>query len=178
MDAFKYAEIETEIIRVALDTARRKRPAYTGADADVLHNFKEAAKSAGITPGQAWIVLAKKHWDAIVSLAKDKNIPQAEPPIGRAGDLINYTILLIALAADAGDIILELDRVASPESKEGRSSSAPSERPFMGPSGMVRCPDGTAVAISGGDLSYYDVLYSTAKYYQRLKENHPEWYPQ
>ena len=175
MDAFKYAEIETEIIRVALDTARRKRPAYTGADADVLHNFKEAAKTAGITPGQAWIVLAKKHFDSLVSLAKDKTIPQAEPPVGRAGDLINYTILLIALLVDIGDIDIALTHDASPLSKEGRLSSEPVKKEFMGPSGMIPCPDGTIKAISKGEITHWDVVHKAQNYEEWLRTNHPGW---
>jgi hypothetical protein len=51
------------------------------------------ADRAGITPMQAWSVYFLKHIDAICSVAKDPNIPQAEPIKGRFADAINYLLL-------------------------------------------------------------------------------------
>lgn len=92
------------MVSIAMRIARKKRPAYTKGryDTDCLRNFKSAAEEAGISPMQAWIVLAKKHFDALFSYAKDSNIPQSEPIMERAGDAMNYIILLIALAVDSG----------------------------------------------------------------------------
>lgn len=102
MNIWNYHQLETDLCSGALEVARSKRPAYTGDNADVLFNFKKAAEAAGIDPLQAWIVLAHKHWDALVSAAKSRKIKQAEPLRGRAEDLINYVILGIALMVDEG----------------------------------------------------------------------------
>lgn len=104
MNIWQYNQLESDICAGALEVARSKRPAYTGDNADVLYNFKKSAYAADIKPLQAWVVLAHKHWDAMVSAAKSQKIKQAEPIRGRAEDLINYVILGLALMIDEGVI--------------------------------------------------------------------------
>lgn len=77
----------------AQEIAKAKRPGYTQASPDVLANFKSAAADAGVTPLQAWSILANKHFSAIKTFAKDPNIPQAEAIIGRFCDALNYLAL-------------------------------------------------------------------------------------
>lgn len=121
MDIHKFIELETALVNSALNISRDKRPAYTGNSNDVLKNFKSAAEAAGVTPMQAWAVLAKKHLDALLSFAKDPAIPQAETLWGRASDAINYTVLGIALAVDLGLMTDVTDK---------RDSASPSETSY------------------------------------------------
>jgi len=79
-----------ELNQRALDIATAKRPGYTGASTDVLHNFKWVANALGLTPMQVWAVYFLKHVTAITSYAKDPSIPQAEALDGRFCDAKNY----------------------------------------------------------------------------------------
>lgn len=83
------------------DIVQAKRPAYTSQDADVLINFKNAARDAGTTPIQAWFVLFNKHISAISSFVKDPHCPQAEAMVGRFADAKNYIDLGYALFREA-----------------------------------------------------------------------------
>lgn len=100
MDLNRYLDIETETIQTALAIAKSKRPAYTRESLDVLYNFKDTAEDIGIDPLQVWYVFARKHWDCLTAAAKNPNTPQAESLQSRVCDLINYSILLLALLED------------------------------------------------------------------------------
>jgi len=85
-----YNSCVKELEALAKNIEEAKRPGYTQANGDVLANFKKAAELAGTTPMQAWGVYFYKHVAAILSYAKDPNIPQAEDLDGRFADAMNY----------------------------------------------------------------------------------------
>jgi len=79
-----------ELLDLAYRIEEAKRPGYTQDCDDVAVNFKKAAEMTGTTPLQTWGVYFYKHVAAILSYAKDPNIPQAEDLDGRFADAINY----------------------------------------------------------------------------------------
>lgn len=98
MDKITYDNVAQNLIALARDIELQKRPAYTGDNPDVLHNFKTVASRLGITPMQAWGVYFLKHIDSIMSATS--NIKQAEPLGGRFADATNYLKLGLALFID------------------------------------------------------------------------------
>ena len=87
------SDIETswnELLNLAHEIEIAKRPSYTQDSDDVLANFKKAAELSGCTPMQVWGAYFYKHVAAILSYAKDPDIPQAEPLDSRFADAINY----------------------------------------------------------------------------------------
>jgi hypothetical protein len=78
------------LLDLAYEIEEAKRPGYTQESNDVLDNFKKAAEMSGCTPLQVWGAYFYKHVAAILSYAKDENIPQAEKISGRYADAINY----------------------------------------------------------------------------------------
>ena len=85
-----YESCVKELESLAKNIEDSKRPGYTQANGDVLANFRKAAELNGTTPMQAWGVYFYKHVAAILSYAKDPNIPQAEDIDGRFADAMNY----------------------------------------------------------------------------------------
>lgn len=71
---------------------------YSGHE-DVLSDFKEVAEQMGITPRQALMVYATKHWRAINSYVREGKV-LSEAIEGRIDDLILYSVLLQALIAE------------------------------------------------------------------------------
>ena len=100
MTAEEYKESSYSLLLTADGIENAKRPAYTGANTDVLHNFKSVAARLKLTPMEVWSVYFLKHVDAILSAAKDPNIPQAEPLVGRFADAVNYLKLGYALYSE------------------------------------------------------------------------------
>lgn len=74
---------------------------YTRSDDDQLINFKRRGAEAGIRPAQAWLVLAGKHWDSIVSYVHDGHVKSEEPIEARIRDEVLYLFLLMGLAREA-----------------------------------------------------------------------------
>ena len=85
-----YEDSVCELLDLAYRIEQAKRPGYTQDSNDVLANFKKAAEMNGVTPMQAWGTYFYKHVAAILSYAKDPDIPQAEELSGRFADAINY----------------------------------------------------------------------------------------
>ena len=85
-----YDDCVKELEKLAKNIEDSKRPGYTQANGDVLANFRKAAELSGTTPMQAWSVYFYKHVAAIMSFAKDPEIPQAESIEGRFADAMNY----------------------------------------------------------------------------------------
>lgn len=79
-----------------------KRPGYTRGDADVLANFKNVAKSAKVTPEQAWAVYFLKHVDAITTHMTQPDLPISEAMEQRFADALNYLKLGYALFRERG----------------------------------------------------------------------------
>jgi hypothetical protein len=94
------AEFETvvsEMHTLASDIASAKRPDYTQESSDVLQNFKDGAKDAGIRPMQDWMVHFQKQYSAICRMVKNPAGTPSEPIIARFADLRNYLDLGYAL---------------------------------------------------------------------------------
>jgi hypothetical protein len=86
------------ILRVdAQDVRRLKQPEYTLENSDILNNFKESAKRAGIDPMQVWSIFFDKQLSSIQAHIKNPNLKQAEPLDSRWHDLYNYLLLGFAL---------------------------------------------------------------------------------
>jgi hypothetical protein len=115
MDLPQYNLASRNLLSEATLIEGSKRPAYTGANEDVLFNFKAVAARMGINPMQAWGVYFLKHIDSITSYAKDPNIPQGEAMLGRFADAVNYLKLGYAL-------LIEQEKVKE-YSRRGRSRS-------------------------------------------------------
>lgn len=90
-----------ETIQILNDYANKivekKRPDYTQEHIDVLHNFKQAALAAGITPMQAWLVHFHKQYSAVAKWVKSPKKDVSEPMVDRFADLRNYIYLGFAL---------------------------------------------------------------------------------
>jgi len=97
----EYDKTKKDLLDLAESIENAKRPGYTGANVDILHNFKSVASRLGLTPLQVWGVYFLKHIDAIQSFSKDPCIPQAEAIAGRFADAVNYLKLGYALVAEA-----------------------------------------------------------------------------
>lgn len=76
-----------------------KKGADYAGDEDALRNFKDNAKTLGLTPEQVWAVYAGKHWDAIMTYCREGDVA-SEPIEGRLHDLILYGILLLGLVRE------------------------------------------------------------------------------
>lgn len=83
------------------DLNATKGKEYSGDD-DVLSDFKDIAIAVGITPEQALITYATKHWRAINSYVQHGAV-LSEPIAGRIDDLILYMHLLHGLIQDKSD---------------------------------------------------------------------------
>ena len=92
-----YTVTSDKLLALANEIEAAKRPAYTGDNTDVLHNFKEVAVRLGLKPIEVWGVYFLKHIDAITSYVKDQEIPQAEPIETRFADALNYLKLGLAI---------------------------------------------------------------------------------
>lgn len=92
-----YDNLSARLIGLASSIETAKRPEYTNNSVDVLRNFKGCGVEAGCTSEQAWIIYAKKHWDAIRTQMMNPIQNASEPVEGRFADLINYLKLGFAL---------------------------------------------------------------------------------
>lgn len=99
MKLAEYEERAKSLLGLAAEIENKKRPDYTIGDEDVLHNFKNVAKRAGVSPLQVWLIYFLKHVDAISMYAHGNTNP-SEPIIQRFADAVNYLKLGEALAFD------------------------------------------------------------------------------
>jgi hypothetical protein len=97
MTATVFDEVTESLHRNAGSIAARKRPDYTQESADVLANFKDAARDAGITPMQAWLIHFQKQYSAIARHVKNPQGIPSESILSRFADLLNYIDLGHAL---------------------------------------------------------------------------------
>ncbi len=97
MNQERFDDVKKELLDLAESIQTAKRPAYTAGNLNVLHNFIDVARRAGISPFQAWSVYFNKHIDSINSYCKDQSIPQAEPLETRIADAICYLELFYGL---------------------------------------------------------------------------------
>jgi hypothetical protein len=80
-----------------------KQPEYTLENVDVLNNFKQSAKRAGVSPMQVWSIFFDKQLTSIQSHIKNPNLVQAEPLDSRWADLYNYLLLGFALYKESDE---------------------------------------------------------------------------
>lgn len=97
MNAELYDQITTQLNSLANDIAASKRPDYTQESVDVLSNFKESARNAGITPLQAWLVHFHKQFSAVARHIANPSSTPSESIESRFCDLKNYIELGYAL---------------------------------------------------------------------------------
>ena len=77
----------------AMSIREAKQPEYTLESADILNNFKESAKRAGVTPLQVWSIFFDKQLSSIHAHIKNPDLKPAEPLSSRFADLYNYLLL-------------------------------------------------------------------------------------
>jgi hypothetical protein len=97
MTQHEYDEVALALRLKAEEIADAKRPGYTLGSEDVLANFKNTGDRLDITAMQAWGAHFLKHIDALTTLAKNPELPQAEAVQGRFADAMNYLALGYAL---------------------------------------------------------------------------------
>lgn len=151
MNSKRYQEVSQSLLDEAKRIEDSKRPAYTVGNEDSLHNFKTVASRLGITPRQALMTYAQKHFDSIAAWAKDPNIPQAEEMIGRFADAINYLKLGYAL-------LVEEEESKQGNIKENLNEVSKSKIPFLT---FVGYPQNGFI---GRDLQI-EMLYNNVKEY-------------
>lgn len=95
-----YIKVKNSLLEAAGFVETVKRADYTGGDDDVLINFKQIAKLAGVSPQQVWLVYFLKHVTAVSSFVKNGAVA-SEPIDGRFQDLLNYVLLGQALIKEA-----------------------------------------------------------------------------
>lgn len=95
-------EISDVLLAKAIDILRAKNKDYS-VDDDALAGFKFAARDAGITNYQAWLIFARKHWGAIATFCRNGGQLESEPIEERLKDMINYCTLLKCLIEDSKD---------------------------------------------------------------------------
>jgi hypothetical protein len=89
--------IKDDLYATASDIRNAKQPEYTMESEDILNNFKQAAKRAGVSPMQVWSIFFDKQLSSIQAHIKNPNLVQAEPLDSRWADLYNYLLLGFAL---------------------------------------------------------------------------------
>lgn len=77
----------------AMSIREAKQPEYTLESVDILNNFKESARRAGVTPLQVWSIFFDKQLSSIQAHIKNPDLKPAEPLSSRFADLYNYLLL-------------------------------------------------------------------------------------
>lgn len=95
--------IKEELYVTASDIRNAKEPEYTMESPDILNNFKQAAKRAGVTPMQVWSIFFDKQLSSIQAHIKNPDLKQAEPLDSRWADLYNYLLLGFALYKESAE---------------------------------------------------------------------------
>lgn len=95
--------IKEELYVTASDIRNAKEPEYTMESPDILNNFKQAAKRAGVTPMQVWSIFFDKQLTSIQAHIKNPDLVQAEPLDSRWADLYNYLLLGFALYKESDE---------------------------------------------------------------------------
>lgn len=92
-------KISDDMMAAAAFILQNKNKDYS-VDEDALAGFKFAARDAGITNYQAWLIFARKHWGAIATFCRNGGQLESEPIEERLKDMINYCTLLKCLIED------------------------------------------------------------------------------
>lgn len=95
--------IKDDLYESAAKIRSAKQPEYTMENKDVLNNFKQSAKRAGVTPMQVWSIFFDKQLTSIQAHIKNPNLVQAEPLDSRWADLYNYLLLGFALYKESAE---------------------------------------------------------------------------
>ena len=95
--------IKEDLYVTASDIRNAKEPEYTMESPDILNNFKQSAKRAGVTPMQVWSIFFDKQLSSIQAHIKNPDLKQAEPLDSRWADLYNYLLLGFALYKETAE---------------------------------------------------------------------------
>lgn len=98
MDMHTFKELLDRRIRSTVDTLAAKSSEYSTDDK--LHNFKEAAKTFGSSPGEVCWNYMMKHLVSIQDMATGKKVFPPELMREKIGDAINYLILMEAILTE------------------------------------------------------------------------------
>ena len=102
MKLSRYLEVREIVLANAKRIEDSKRQSYTAGNDDVLHNFKSDSEFVGTRPTQNVLTHLAKQFRGIASYVKNPNDIPSETLLSRAGDLINYAVLMVATAMDEG----------------------------------------------------------------------------
>ena len=98
MERTKFNELMEKTFDRLRELNSTKGVEYSGHE-DVLSDFREVARAIGISPEQALMTYATKHWRAINHYAQE-GATLSEPIEGRIHDLQLYMQLLLAMVED------------------------------------------------------------------------------
>lgn len=101
MNQADYNDLKEALSAMADGVALHKRREYTGANEDVLTNFKRIGKRLGLSTLQVWSVYFNKHVDSVNTFSKGKG-PLSESMDSRFADLLNYLYLGYAIIKEEG----------------------------------------------------------------------------
>lgn len=127
MDRQQFGEVLEREFNALRELNGTKGKEYSG-DEDALRNFKEVARACGITPQQALMTYATKHWQAINSYVKNGRV-YSEPIQGRLRDLVLYGLLMIALVEEEEQQAKKDTVYVSPAMRIDEANNAPLPRP-------------------------------------------------
>lgn len=102
MNLSRYLEVREIVLANAKRIEDSKRKSYTAGNDDVLHNFKSDSEFVGTRPTQNVLTHLAKQFRGIASYVKNPDDIPSETLLSRAGDLINYAVLMVATAMDEG----------------------------------------------------------------------------
>ena len=93
--------LAVETYEKSLNVMRPKNADYTcgNSEKDALYNFYCISDATGMSPFMVWAVYFLKHCLAVVKYAKSGFV-ESEGIEGRIHDIINYSVLLLALIRD------------------------------------------------------------------------------
>jgi hypothetical protein len=94
-------ELENSINRSKLTLIKKEKEYSNGRDR--LEQFHRAGAAQAISPTEALVGMATKHFTSMADMAKDSNSFSIKEWNERIGDLRNYTFLLDALVRDLRD---------------------------------------------------------------------------
>ncbi len=102
MNSEQFKKITEKFIEDTLLIMTGKGEEYAGTE-DRFANFRRGAQNLGISKEAVLLTYAAKHWDSICQWVRTgcgKDRPSGEPIRGRIADLVNYLLLLNAMASE------------------------------------------------------------------------------
>jgi len=100
MNKIRLETLTNELLAECKSCFSAKGEDYTQGNEDRLINFKRNAQLTGMSPKQVWSIYFMKHIDAVMSWVKTDKLESSESLKSRFIDIINYSILGLALYED------------------------------------------------------------------------------